>query len=425
MKNFFQKLNSGLIFFNLIFLQSYLLRFSSWQSLSEIKIFEILTNPQEILILLNAMIFTILIIKNKKLLQTIKNLKNHWFIISLIILTSLSAILVYPSLINPQEINLDFIRHLKFLVFAGIFVFIALETFQTEQERKKALQVATLGAILFGLFSLNYNLFGFNIAHDARLLGPLDAAVYLAFYLSPFLIFSIIQYIENPKEKPNLTNALILGSLILATRSMGAIGANFIVISLFLLKKKNLKILQSKAIKTALVILGIIIVVAIFYTKILPSFQSQWSSLNERTEIWKVSLELLKNPQNLLLGLGFGQFQETYLAQAVAILGHQPLDFYVLQPHNIFLLFIFHYGILGLTLLIFIILKLIKKLAKPLKSTSSTTKIAQFILLYFLIHGLIDTPFFKNDLLILFILFAEMSFWKNYFKPATKSIKTP
>ena len=112
----------------------------------------------------------------------------------------------------------------------------------------------------------------------------------------------------------------------------------------------------------------------------------------------------MSEPKNLLLGLGFGQFQTQYATHVKDIIGHEPLDYIVLQPHNIFLLFIFNFGILGLAFLILTILKTLK-----LKDVFS------FILLYFLIHGLIDTPFFKNDLLFIFVLLLSLTL--NQVKP--------
>jgi len=357
------RLHKLLLYTNLFFLQSYLIRFH---------IGPYPTNLQEILILLQLLIFLI-----SFGLKPLLNLKHHRVLIIFWALTAISTLTL------SLEPNLDFIRYLKFLFFASLLVFIFLETFKTISERKQAFKIAGYGAIAFGIFSLIYNFLGYNVAYDLRLLGPLDAAVYLAFYLAPFFIFFLL-------EKKFLP-AILLGLLLLATRSAGAIGASFFVILIYFFP------FQKKSFKILLALFSILILSLTFYTKVLPAFQTNYSSLNERGEIWQTSFQLLQEPKNLLLGLGFGQFQTQYATHVKDIIGREPLDYIVLQPHNIFLLFIFNFGILGLVFLILAILKTLK-----LKDVFS------FILLYFLLHGLIDTPFFKNDLLFIFVLLLSL-----------------
>ena len=150
----------------------------------------------------------------------------------------------------------------------------------------------------------------------------------------------------------------------------------------------------------------------IFYTKILPTIQTDYSSLDERGEIWKISAELLEDPDTELFGLGYGQFQYHYETNVAEILQRQPLDYYVLQPHNIFLLFTFNFGVVGLIFILFCLGKMINRLIHSKKYTNLTIT-SLFILGYFFIHGLIDSPFFKNDMLILLLLFMELSLISN------------
>ena len=210
------KINKFLIFLNLFLLQAYLVRFSIGSYPS---------NLQEILIGLSAIFFLVLIIKEKRLKTTFKNLyQKHWIITTFILLTGISLLTV------PIENYLDFIRHGKFLFFALVLSLVFLETFKSKTERKKAIRIAGYGALAFGIFSLVYNLLGYNVAHDLRLLGPLDAAVYLGFYLSPFFIFFTIEALKNPKKRLNILFAILLGLLVIATRSMGSILGSFLII---------------------------------------------------------------------------------------------------------------------------------------------------------------------------------------------------
>jgi O-antigen ligase len=410
LKNFFKKLNIGLLFLNIFFLQSYLIRFN---------VLGYPTNLQEILIFIQASIFLLAVVIDKNLSQTFKNIRNHWVSNTFILLTAISVLTV--DVVD----NIYFIRHLRFLLMAVVLSFIFIETLRTEKSRIEGLKIMGQGAIIFGIFSAIYNLLGYNVTHDYRLLGPLDAAVYLAYYLAPFFIFFSIQFLEH-KKRADLIYAIILGLLILATRSMGTIGGTFIILMLYFFKKGNYGILKSKISKIILSLIAIIVVGTIFYTKILPTIQTNYSSLNERGEIWQVSTRLFDDPLDFVWGIGFGQFQYQYETNAKEILGKNPLDYYVLQPHNIFLLFIFQYGILGIFFLFACIIRTIKNLSIPLLGETHLKVICNFIILYFLLHGIIDTPFFKNDLMFLLILFFELGLNRkiHYLSPDTKSIKT-
>lgn len=393
------KINKLLLYLNLFFLQSYLIRF---------KIGDFPTNLQEILIGLQCLIFLFAIIKNKTFLQTIKNIRKHWILLSLFGLTILSTLLV------PIENKLDFIRHGKFLVLAIIFTFIFTETFKSSEERFKAFKVAGIGAMLFGFFCAFYNLLGYNVTHDYRLLGPLDAAVYLGFYLTPFFIFFTIEFFKDTKIKSNLLYAMALGILILATVSMGSLAGSLIIILLYIFKRNDKKTFKSKTARIIIASICLLVASAVFYLKILPTIQTNYSSLNEREQIWTTASHIIKTPKNLLLGVGLGQFQEQYAKNVKIALGHEPLDYYVLQPHNIFLLFIFQFGILGLAFLLFCINRNMHNIFSWKKDQPFDFQIlANFLLLYFFIHGLIDTPFFKNDLLILLVLLMELSLLKT------------
>lgn len=404
------------MFVNLFFLQSYLIRF---------QIGAYPTNLQEILIGLQVLAFILALIvttknraecKTKSHFASLKKfIRKHWIIASFILLTLISITTV------PIQNQLDFIRHGKFLAFAIILTFIFIETFKTSEEKEKAIKIMGMGAITFGVFSLIYNLLGHNVTHDYRLLGPMDSAVYLAFYLTPFFIYFTIKFLENPKLKSHLICAIILAMLIAGTKSMGAIGGSVAILIIYTIKRQQLQILKTKTAKIILILLAISATAIIFQTKIVPAIQTEYSSLDERGEIWQTSAQMLKDPQTAIFGAGFGQFQEKYQAMADEVLKRPPLSYIVLQPHNIFLLFWMQYGILGLIFISLCIVLLFIKIAK-FKGKPQTEIMTALMLSYILIHGLIDTPFFKNDMMILLILLMSMS-TLNHLNPETKSIK--
>jgi len=390
---FFKKATDLLILLNVFFLQSYIVRFD---------ILAYHSNLQEVLICLLGLVFLVKILVEKKFWQTIKNLRKHWIITTFIILSVLSVL-------TTDTIEYTyFLRHIKFIFFGSVLAFIFLENFTEKSEQKKAINIMGLGAVAIGIFSLIYNILGYGVTQDLRLAGPFESAVILSYYLTPFFIYFSIEFFENFKKKHNLFLAIILGLLIILTRSIGSIVGAFLVLIIYLLKKSDLGILKNRISKIALIIATILILASGVYIKILPAFETNNTSLGERGQIWKTSMYLLKEPTTIIWGLGLGQFEEYYRTKSVEALGKAPLDFNNPHPHNIFFLFIFEYGLLGLFFIIICIYRTIKILKKS-DDTSDLKVVVGFMLLYFFLHGMIDSPFFKNDMTFLMILFMEIA----------------
>jgi len=388
-----EKLNSFFILLSVFFLPTYIFRFniSAYPS-----------NLQEVLIFVSSLIFLVKIIGERKVYSTIKNLRKHWIISTFIILSTIS--ILTTDIIQQTY----FLRHLKFIFFASVLALIFLESFTEEHTQKKAINIMGLGAVATGVFSLIYNILGYGVTQDLRLSGPFESAVILSYYLTPFFIYFSIEFFENIKKKHNLLLAIILGLLIILTRSMGSIVGAFLVIVIYLLKKSSLSILKNKISKTALIIATILILFSAIYVKIVPALTSKNTSLGEREQIWKTSAYLLKEPTTVIWGLGLGQFEEYYRTESVKVLGQAPLDFNNPHPHNIFFLFIFEYGLLGLFFIIACMYRTIKLINNSF-DISELKIVVAFMLLYFFLHGMIDSPFFKNDMTFLMILFLEIA----------------
>ena len=109
---------------------------------------------------------------------------------------------------------------------------------------------------------------------------------------------------------------------------------------------------------------------------------------------WQESLEMLKN--NFIFGAGLSGYPEVFAE-------YHKIDFIEIfqYPHNIILNFWSEIGLFGL--LIFILL-IIYYYARIIKSKGNIwLKFALFwSMMVILIHGLVDAPYFKNDLAILF-----------------------
>jgi O-antigen ligase len=121
------------------------------------------------------------------------------------------------------------------------------------------------------------------------------------------------------------------------------------------------------------------------------------TSIASRIEIWKASFLMIK--ENPILGTGLGTFQQVY-TEYIPRVAWPPLEWAVPQPHNIFLAFWLNMGILGLFAFIWIVIEFFK-----LKVSYSLFLIRYSLLaamICILVHGLVDTPYWKNDLSCLF-----------------------
>ena len=122
------------------------------------------------------------------------------------------------------------------------------------------------------------------------------------------------------------------------------------------------------------------------------------SSLASRVMIWKsAGLMIEKNP---VLGIGPGHFQNTYLEYQKYFPPY--LEWAVPQPHNLFLAFWLETGLLGLIGFIWLIVVFFKDNKKARESEFQAAWLCLAIILYFLLHGLIDTTYWRNDMAILF-----------------------
>jgi len=390
-----KKANIYFIFLNLFFLQAYLLKF---------KIGPYPSNLQEILLGSNLLLSIVLQLQKGIFTKTIRDFfRQSWLLIILSLFTIAASF--NSNIIDQTEL----LRQYKFLFFAGVFLYLFLTNFSNTDEKKTALKIMGIGAITFGLFSVIYNLLGLNVSEDQRIRGPLDSAVYLGYFLAPFMIFFSMEYLQK-LSKHNLGIASILLFIMLTTKSMGAIAGSIGVIIAYSYMLYKEKILQNKYLKFGMIFIVMLVLATIFYTKILPTITTQWSSLDERGQIWQTAWYILVEKKNILLGVGPGQFQPHYFKDAIVAINNIPLDLHVLQPHNLLLLFWLNYGLAGLALIIFLMGKVCHNilLNKNLTKESFTLSM-NFIALYFILHGQIDTPIFKNDMLILFLLFFTLA----------------
>lgn len=123
------------------------------------------------------------------------------------------------------------------------------------------------------------------------------------------------------------------------------------------------------------------------------------SPLASRVMIWNASFRMIA--ERPLVGIGPRNFQEAYLALQPEFPPY--LEWAVPHPHDIFLafwLFTGLPGLLGLVLLLGLLLRtaLFGIFSDPVGTDRLASSLLLGLLVAFCIHGLVDTPYFRNDL---------------------------
>ncbi|KKU16933.1 MAG: O-antigen polymerase [Candidatus Azambacteria bacterium GW2011_GWA2_45_90] len=145
---------------------------------------------------------------------------------------------------------------------------------------------------------------------------------------------------------------------------------------------------------------------------------SERGQFASRLTIWTAAAELIK--EHPIVGIGPGMFQEEYLALQPQFPPY--LEWAVPQPHNVFLAFWLQTGIFGLIAFIWLLILFFKRGFEMIKKDSGTAVLCLSLMIYILLHGLVDTTYWKNDLAVIFWLTVFVNFRELQSQTVKKSV---
>ena len=249
-----------------------------------------------------------------------------------------------------------------------------------------------LSAFLVALVAVIFLLVG-KVTYDFRLEAIYDSPNYLAMYLAPAIIIGLVLFKEK-KFYYGVSLAVILTAFYF-TFSYGA----WLAVAALLLAAALMNRKYNKKAVFGLVIFGIFLVSQLHAGKLesLVTFNSR-SSLVSRIMIWRAAGKMIA--RHWFLGIGPGNFQAKYLAYQKYFPPY--LEWAVPHPQSLYLTFWLYSGMLGFSGFLLLIVLSVKNFFQ--KKRNALWLISFGILLYFLIHGLADTTYFKNDLALVFWL---------------------
>ncbi len=263
----------------------------------------------------------------------------------------------------------------------------------------------------------------------------------LSLFIVPFGIVSLIKLMDGTNysalggsalgcESGRITNSksilfllatLCAGIGVVLAKSMGGILAFGVGVVLTLIMYKKTRVIG--IILTVLGILGAGLVAwQIYGTELHPSTiedslasTKKWSS-SVRVIIWQESWELIKD--NAFFGTGLRSYKTAILPY------HQATWMEVFpHPHNIFLMLWIETGLPGLIAFLWLIgawVIAVKCRTSNVERRKNAEDLIWLVpLAVILVHGMVDLPYFKNDLAIQFFLLAALAthYGTNYHRP--------
>ncbi len=322
---------------------------------------------------------------------------NKLFFVFLLGILFFSFVGAFTSMIgaeNPMQKLIYGIGEWRALFLEPILLLIILLTKKQELEDKKIIWSLALAAVFVSIIAIIQKFTGLlfppSLWH-AQLFGRVTSvfttANAIGLFTVPilFLLFSTLPY----KKVLLLVSAFIIFLANLFSVSQGAwiaLGAG-VLVYIFIRGYKKIAI--------GIAILGIIGSFAVPSMRAAILFEDQAG--HNRLTIWSHTVSyLIESPKNFILGTGIRNFFD-----AIQKPFYDPTKLEALKyPHNIMLNFWTETGFFGMISIVGIVISLSICISKITDTSKKAALAAALIAL--VVHGLVDVPYFKNDLAMLF-----------------------
>jgi len=296
-----------------------------------------------------------------------------------------------------------------------LLLFIVLiSSIKNSEQIKKVFYSLFLSGTIVSVISLVYLIQG-KLDPVGRLQAFYNSPNYLAMYLAPALIIGVGYYLfiflASPSEacsgmSPSLprscvgdharfgliTHKKIIPSAfillfvvclllsIIFTHSYGAWLGIIVAIGF-----ASLRLVTRRA---RLLLLALILLLVLFLGYF--ALMHRESSFDARLIIWQNTWQIFKN--NPILGIGPGTLGNYFSPYP---------EWGVPQPHNIYLAFLLQTGIIGFIGFIWLLIWFFRPAADQ-PQAGKLRLLLMMIMVYILVHGLVDTTYWKNDLSVVF-----------------------
>ncbi|MBI2632854.1 MAG: O-antigen ligase family protein [Parcubacteria group bacterium] len=351
------------------------------------------------LILLIGFLFLYFQTIKKKFSRTIDRSAWRWIVA---VWVAISFIQIFVSSEPAQAFNA---WRIYFLEPTVLFIMIA-----SVLEKKDVLKIIfafSVTAFIVALYAVIQKITGFGIvaeywnAPEQRVTSFFSYQNAIGLLLGPLIALFIGVMISDKTFSHRLwfgVVAVLSFFAIIFARSEGAIFAIIFVCLIFFLARASTR--RFTFVCVALIALALIISQPIRNYAISKITLKDFSG-SIRRELWSETITMLKDSS--LFGAGLSGFP----AKIAPYHQDKKIEIYW-YPHNIFLNFLSEIGIAGILLFFFILWQFYQDLYKQKKTPYALTIGAAMAIIF--IHGLVDVPYFKNDLSMLFWTIIGMGY---------------
>jgi O-antigen ligase len=291
-----------------------------------------------------------------------------------------------------------------------IFFIISLSTFKYK-DFEKIINSLGITAFLISIYSIFQKITGIGISNidsswvlseTRRVTSLFPYPNALALFLVPISILFFGMFIKKIKEKKYLNSFIYLFIFIISFLSVffakSDAGIISIIISLLLFPVFYFK----KGFNLLFLYIPILTALFIIQSPIKNKINFKDYSGNIRLDIWEETQEMLD--ENFVFGSGINGYQEKMEKY------HKNNYFDIfLYPHNLFLNFWVEIGLFGLIIFIIIFFKFFKNCFRYKENNIDYSILLIICFISIIIHGLVDVPYFKNDLSMLFWIIIMLS----------------
>jgi len=326
--------------------------------------------------------------------------KKYRYPILLVLLAATISLVISPDLKSAAGLwKAYFIEPI-------LFFLVLIDTLKTKKDKKIILWSLGILSLPIALLAIYQKFTGFAIFEPGwtspdhrRVTSIFSSPNAIGLCLGPIIMIYLGWLIQEIKKLgPTILKIFILILALLAiifSSSQGTIlglMAGTIFLMFFGWNKKYTSLL-------VIICLILIMLVPITRQKIWPVITLQDASGQNRIQLAQTAGNYLtQNSKNFVLGLGLLGFDK------IQDQTRDPLKIEdLLYPHNIVLNFWVELGLLGLLAFTWLIVIFFKQVKNKIKNSPDwlTLGIAACIIAL-LVHGLVDVPYFKNDLAVLF-----------------------
>lgn len=343
----------------------------------------------------------------------------------------LAVSVFFTSAFISTFITVDMQRSMGILKgwFFDPFLF-AVIVFLTAKNRFSLYKIITALSVMAAALS-GYGIIDFFSTYDpftttgVRLDSVFSSPNYYALLVGPIitLSFAVLVLARELWKKPAYLSLLLGGGVLniialYLTYSYGgylgvSLGMFVVLIGVLLVKKINKK--------TAIILLSLFAAAVLSVTAISISsdkFQRDFyniegeSSFRGRFEVWNTGAAIIKH--HPVFGLGWGNYDKGYKQYVHEVVEGEPLEPVMIHAHNIFLDFWTDGGVIGLLSFLLLLAALFKLFWSASIPPSALAYGGMGALTAIMGHGLVDTPYFKNDLSFIFWFVVALLLYINY-----------